>query len=226
MQARWQQLNKRYFALSLRERALVAISLLVAIGVIWNLLLITPMLTANDTTQTQLAAIQTSVKTLQQQQQSLLLKQQQDPLRELKDRLRQVNQHLDTVNAQLKDKLHGLIAPQQMAKVLESVLQQHHELKLVKLQSLPAAPLVTETRPTSKDQNEQAKKKTAEVYRHGLQLEFEGSYLATLAYLKALQALPWEFYWDEVRLQVDKYPMAKVTIVVHTLSLTEGWIGV
>ena len=64
------------------------------------------------------------------------------------------------------------------------------------------------------------------MYRHGLQLELEGSYLATLAYLKALQALPWEFYWDEVRLQVDKYPTAKITIVVHTLSLTEGWIGV
>jgi MSHA biogenesis protein MshJ len=220
------QLSKRYLALSLRERGLIAASMLVAIAVIWNMVLITPMLTASNNAQTQVAAIQIAVKTLQQQEQALLLKQKQDPLRELKDRLAQVNQHITEVNAQLKGKLHGLIAPQQMAKVLESVLQQHSELKLVKLQSLAATPLVTEKKLTDADRKANPEKKTAEVYRHGLQLEFEGSYLATLEYLKSLQALPYEFYWDEVRLQVEKYPNAKVTIVVHTLSLTEGWIGV
>ena len=226
MHARWQQLNQRFAALSLRERVLVSLSLLVAIVVIWYMLLIAPMLAGSNAAQTQRATIEKSLRTLQQQQQALILKQQQDPLRELKDRVAQLNQHIVQVDAQLKSKLHGLIAPQQMAKLLESVLQQHHDLKLLKLQSLPAVPLVTTTRSADKDQKDKPVRKTAEVFRHGLQLEFEGSYLATLAYLKSLQALPWEFYWDEVQLQVDKYPQAKVTIVVHTLSMTEGWIGV
>jgi MSHA biogenesis protein MshJ len=226
MQARWQELNQRYLALSLRERALVGLSLLVAVAVVWSMLLINPLLATTNSTQSQLATIQNSLRALHLQQQALILKQQQDPLRELKDRVAQLSQHIVQVDAQLKDKLHGLIAPQQMAKVLESVLQQHHDLKLLKLQSLPATPLVMKPKPAKNEQVEKPAKKTAEVYRHGLQLEFEGSYLATLAYLKALQALPWEFYWDEVHLQVDKYPQAKVTIVVHTLSMTEGWIGV
>ena len=226
MQARWQQLNQWYLGLSLRERVLVGLSLIVGLAVIWYVLLISPMLASSQDARTRLTKLQTSLRTLEQQHQSLMLKQQQDPLRALKDRVAQLNQHLVRVDTQLKDKLHGLIAPQQMAKVLESVLQHHHELKLLKLQSLPATPLVTRDAPTQKGQAQQKKTKTTEVYRHGLQLEFEGSYLATLAYLKALQALPWDFYWDAVRLEVKKYPQAKVTIVVHTLSLTEGWIGV
>ena len=226
MRTYWLQVNKKYQALSLRERALVSLSLLIAIVVIWYMLLIDPMLTTTKTAQSQLVTIQTSLKSLQQQQQALGLKQQQDPLRELKDRVAQVNQHIASIDAQLKGKMHGLIAPQQMAKVLESVLKQHRDLKLVKLQSLPATPLVAEVSSDKKEQKDKQAKKSPEVFRHGLQLEFAGSYLATLGYLKSLQALPWEFYWDEVRLQVEKYPNAKVTIVVHTLSLTEGWIGV
>lgn len=228
MRAQWNQILQRYMALSLRERMLVSASLLVAIAVTWFMLLTDPMLNASTSAQAELNTVKKTGANLHQQLQALKLKEQDDPLRELKDRIAQLNQHIVKVDAQLNEKLHGLIAPKQMAKVLESVLQQHRELKLVKLQSLPAKPLVTETKPATdtKSAAEESQEKRAQVYRHGLQLEFEGSYLATLAYLKALQTLPWEFYWDEVRLQVDKYPQAKVTIVVHTLSLTEGWIGV
>ena len=222
MRAQWKQVTQRYAALNQRERILVSGAVLVAIAMIWFMLLIDPVSSSAKATKSDLAATQKSIVNLQQQLQAMQLKQQQDPLRELKERIAQIEQHIHTVDVQLNEKLHGLIAPKQMAKVLESVLQQHNQLKLVKLQSLPATPLVTE----SKSKSEEKTETQAAVYRHGLQLEFEGGYLATLAYLKALQELPWEFYWDEVRLQVEKYPQAKVTIVVHTLSLTEGWIGV
>ncbi|MBI1423966.1 MAG: hypothetical protein GC149_10910 [Gammaproteobacteria bacterium] len=227
MTLRWKQFHQQYEALSLRERILVSASILIAIVVLWYILLFSPMYASHSDTQTQFAKLQTSIKTLQQQQQTLQQRQQQDPLRELKERIAQLNKHITDTDERLKDKLHGLIPPQQMAKVLESVLQQHHELTLIKLQSLPATPLITRAAASDKTEAKTpVQGKSSEVYRHGLQLEFEGSYLATLAYLKALQTLPWEFYWDEVRLDVEKYPRAKVTITVHTLSLTEGWIGV
>jgi MSHA biogenesis protein MshJ len=222
----WQQVNQYYLALSLRERSMVGVALAVAISVLWYMLLIDPMHLTGQASESELTKLQTTLRSLRLQQQALQLKQQQDPLRELKARVAQLNQHLLQADAQLHKKLHGLIAPQQMAKVLQSVLRQQRNLKLIKLQSLPAAPLVTRNADEKKSQLQTSTHKTTEVYRHGLQLEFEGSYLATLAYLKSLQTLPWEFYWDAVRLEVTKYPQARVTIVVHTLSLTEGWIGV
>jgi len=229
MRARFAKLNQRYMALSMRERTLVAISILVGICVLWYMLLINPTQAGISASKSRIQSLNKAIKTLEQQHLALLHRQQQDPLRELKLRVTQINLQISATDKKLGEKLHGLVAPQQMARVLETILQQHHELKLLKLESQPAVPLVTEEGKNAKDQKQDQKQEShrgSEIYRHGLQLEFEGTYLATLAYLKALQNLPLNFYWDAVRLQVEKYPRSKVTIVVHTLSLTEGWIGV
>jgi MSHA biogenesis protein MshJ len=53
-----------------------------------------------------------------------------------------------------------------------------------------------------------------------LQLHLEGSYLATLRYLRALEALPWEFFWDGLHFEVIEYPTARVRLDIHTLGLT------
>jgi len=113
-----------------------------------------------------------------------------------------------------------LIEPKQMAKVLEVVLAQNTDLKLQRVQSLGAEPLS----PIKAKEGEEAE--TLGIYRHGLQIEFKGSYLSTLKYLKALDKLPWNFYWDVLELNVDKYPVSTIVITVHTLSFHEGWIGV
>lgn len=62
-------------------------------------------------------------------------------------------------------------------------------------------------------------------YRHGLEIEVEGSYAACLAYLNAIEALPWRLYWQVLELDVIDYPQNRIRIEVGTLSLDEGWIG-
>ena len=116
--------------------------------------------------------------------------------------------------------MRGLIEPKQMAKVLEVVLAQNTNLQLQRVQSLGAKPLS----PLKAKEGEEAQ--SLGIYKHGLQIEFKGSYLSTLKYLKALDELPWNFYWDILELNVEKYPVSKIVITVHTLSFNEGWIGV
>lgn len=223
MRKRLAPLLERYGKLSLRERGLVAGSLLLGVIIVWFQFVGDPAWQQAARTDKQITDLQNTLASLRQQQQTLLDKQKQDPLRELKNRLGLLEQHIAGVDSQLKEKLHGLIAPQQMAQVLEAVLHSHRDLNLLKLQSLSPVAIRAE-----RAESETAAQDDTGValYRHGLQIEFEGSYLATLNYLKALQALPWEFYWDEVRLDVEQYPRARVVITVHTLSLKEGWIGV
>jgi MSHA biogenesis protein MshJ len=50
--------------------------------------------------------------------------------------------------------------------------------------------------------------------------------MATLRYLQALEKLPWRFFWDSVSYQVMEYPDSVVRLELHTLSLSEDWIGV
>jgi len=65
-----------------------------------------------------------------------------------------------------------------------------------------------------------------QIYKHGILIELRGSYTATLQYLRMLENLPWKFYWEAMRFEIDDYPNAKIIIVINTLSLNKDWVRV
>ena len=223
MQAKLQQVVAKFEALSLREKVLVMASIGTAVLIGWYLLLSEPLYLKTKQHQQQAASLDKAIAELNKQVQSLQQRKNEDPHRELKQRIAQLDTQVQRLDVELRDKFHGLIEPRQMANVLESVLKDHKDLVLVRVQSLEAVPLISPEEGEAKDKQET---KQVEVYRHGMQVEFEGSYLATLDYLQTLENLPWEFYWDAVELEVKEYPRARIVITVHTLSLRDAWIGV
>ena len=92
-------------------------------------------------------------------------------------------------------------------------------LELIRMQNLTASPLIDDKSNAEKDDD------GGMVFRHGVVIEFK-EYLATLRYLKAIENMQWRFYWGGLNYTVDEYPNAHVTIVLYTLSLNEGWVGV
>ena len=58
--------------------------------------------------------------------------------------------------------------------------------------------------------------------RYTLELQLEGTYLGTLHYLKALEALPWKFFWESADFEIIDYPVAQITLELYTLGLVEG----
>ena len=220
MPAQLQPLFEKFDALNERERISVLLLSAVAIIIVFVELLISPLNQQYDVIDKQIVSLQNQTKQLESQIIVLKSKKNRDPDFQEKQKIKLLDEQLSNLNVQLKEKMHGLIEPKQMAKVLELVLAQSTDLKLQKVQSLGAEPLS----PIKAKEGEEAE--TLGIYRHGLQVEFKGSYLSTLKYLKALDALPWNFYWDVLELNVDKYPVSKIVITVHTLSFHEGWIGV
>jgi len=217
-----QNMFDKFNALNQRERISVMLLSLVAIVIIFTEFVLAPINKKHDIASTQLKSSVTQVKQLENQISALKVQKNRDPDFQLKQKLKLLNEQLGKVNTQLKEKMHGLIEPTQMAKVLEVVLTQNTDLKLERVQSLGAVPLA----PINISEKKDAKAENLGIYRHGLQIEFKGSYLSTLKYLKALDELPWDFYWDVLELNVDEYPTSVITITVHTLSFHEGWIGV
>jgi len=223
------QVKEKYEALSFREQILIAGSLLVALVVLWFLMLSEPLQLKTKQVSGELKTIEQNVQRLEQQQLKLVERRASDPHRDLKERITKFELKIQKVDAQLAEKFHGLIEPKMMASVLESILQKHGKLKLISVKSLESVPLLKG--PELDDDNaavdsESEQREQVKVYRHGMQIVFEGDYLATLAYLKNLESLDWEFYWDEVQLDITKYPQARIVITVHTLSLKDSWIGV
>ena len=65
-----------------------------------------------------------------------------------------------------------------------------------------------------------------QVFSHGLVIEFQGDFFATLSYLQYLEDLTGNFFWDTLDFQIQQWPMATVTLQIHTLSTDRGFIGV
>jgi MSHA biogenesis protein MshJ len=215
MSPRLEQLRARIDEFSLRERALLFLSLLAVLLTAWQSLLMDPAEAEQKKLLERIGILQREVEMLDNQTQDLLAARTADPddaNRRAEKELRAALAELDT---RIQGTVEGLVEPKQMAQMLEDVLTRNPGLKLKAVRSLAAAPLVAAEQGMS-----------GTVYQHGLRLELQGSYLDTITYLRALQKLPRAIYWDEVRVVMDKYPTARITITVHTLSLSEGWIGV
>ena len=215
-----QPLFEKFDVLNERERISIILLLVVAITMIFIELLISPLNQQYKIIDKQIISLKATTAQIKGQTVVLKSKKSLDPDFQEKQKLKLLNEQISNLNVLLKEKMLGLIEPKQMAKVLEVVLAQNTDLKLQKVESLGAVPLT----PDKVGEGDTAE--SLGVYRHGLKIEFKGSYLSTLSYLKALDELPWNFYWDVLELNVDKYPTSSIVITVHTLSFHKGWIGV
>ena len=220
MQKQSKQWFDKFNALNERERLSIMLLSVVAIIIIFVELIISPLNQQYDIAEKQITSAATQAQQLNNQILALKSKKNRDPNYQEIQKIRLLDEQIASLNERLKEKMHGLIEPKQMAKVLEVVLAQNTDLQLQRVQSLGAQPLA----PIKAKEGEDPQR--LGIYRHGLQIEFKGSYLSTLKYLKALDELPWDFYWDVLELNVEKYPVSNIVITVHTLSFHKGWIGV
>lgn len=218
MKERLEQLRLRIDALTLRERGMLFFALIAVLYMLAQLALFGPLEVQQKRSLERIGSLQQEIAAFDEQTQSILRRQTIDPDADNLRLQQQLTAQITALDGQIAGAVQGLIAPQQMARVLEEVITRQSGLKLLRIESLAARPLI-----------ETAEGETpvhAGIWRHGVRLEFEGDYNNALAYVRALQGLPWMLYWDELEIAMDQYPRARITIVVHTLSLNEGWIGV
>jgi MSHA biogenesis protein MshJ len=120
----------------------------------------------------------------------------------------------------------GLVAPEQMAPLLQTILRANGRLQLVALATLPvtavggpppsAVPPAAAAAP--------APAVTGLLYRHGVQVTVRGSYGDMIDYMAALERLPTQLFWGQAQLAVEDYPRAQVTLTLYTLSLDRKWM--
>jgi len=225
MRERIKQWQTRFDARALRERAMIAVLTLIAIILFWQVVLMDPLearrLGANRALQTARAEI----SAYEQQIAAVLERGRADPNAEQRQRLAQLEAESGELDRTLARKVAGLISPRQMAAVLEQVLLEQRDLKLRRVASLAPEPLTPA--PVAGEEGPPGEvEATPHLYRHGVSIEFEGSFAASLRYLRALEAMQWGFYWGGFELTVERYPRSHMKLTVHTLSFDEGWIGV
>lgn len=219
----------RVDALNLRERALIVLTMVCLMLVVWDQLLMQPLNAEHarlanevDKTRQEIVALHLHVETI-------VAAHATDPDKENRLLAARLRKEVERNKDELRSSTAHLIAPDDMAHVLETVLQKIVGLEFVRFEGLGvesvfegALKLVDGSGQTS------APKEFGlpTAYKHGLRIEFEGGYLDTLRYLRELESLPWAFLWGSVGIKVEEYPNSAATVTVYTLSLDKDWIGV
>jgi MSHA biogenesis protein MshJ len=216
-------LIERLDALSLKERVLVLGALLLVLGMVWDRMLFEPLWRHQLAARTSVGQIKQELTAMEAEGEAVLVAAKRDPDAPVRAEIEHTRAAIAELEKTIKDKAGKLVPPDQMPKVLESVLTKFEGLEFVGLEGLGAEPLVTEA---AQDGHAPAADLQKGAFRHGLRLRFAGSYLDTLEYLRALEKLPWGFFWESVDLRIGDYPRAEGSVVVYTLSLDRGWIGI
>ncbi|TQK11183.1 hypothetical protein [Herbaspirillum sp. SJZ107] len=232
MKQRWQVLAARIDALSQRERVMVFLAVLATLALAAQFIVLGPLQRKQDALRTQLAQQKTAIAATNAEIVRKLEQARQDPDAPLRARLQAVRGETERLSSDLRAMQRGLVPPERIAPLLESILRANGRLKLVAVRTLPVDPLSSIV-----DAGEKAKGLAAApalapaavkgpelLFRHGVELTARGSYLDMVDYMTALEALPTQLFWGRAQLDVEEYPTVRLTLTLYTLSLDEKWM--
>jgi len=223
---RWQHWSGLFNARSLRERALIAAGMVALVVAILDTLLLSPLAVQQKRLSAQLSEARTAIKAGE-----IMIAAnsgQADP-DEVKRRYRdELRKQIAEMDARLQGLQKQLVAPDEVAKLLEGVLKKERGLTLVSLHKLPVQRYQTSGAPVGAKPAASAVPGAADrsIYQHSFEVSVEGTYAELFGYLTRLEALPWQLFWGKVTLDAAEHPKLRLTLTLHTLSLNKVWLVV
>lgn len=137
-------------------------------------------------------------------------------------RQRELQEAARTADARLNLLYGELISPQQMSQVLTTILQRDTTLRLVSLENQPSEALLTQ----AADPAAGGADAGIQVFKHGLRMVFQGNFLEAIRYMRSLEELEGNFFWESLEYSLEQYPDGQISLDIYTLSTQQGWIGV
>jgi MSHA biogenesis protein MshJ len=227
MKERFVKVREVIDRLSLRERLFLVAAGLVIVGGVWEAALAGPLDARKQQAAAKVESLKHRLEVLDTALNSAATGMSAGVPAEL-DQLTALRAHVAAGDEEVRVFTSDLVDPQEMRLVLEELLRRQNGLKLVSATNLPARPLIEGDVEPAGANDGVARPKSAEpqLYRHALVLTLEGNYLDCLAYLQAVERLPWHLYWSRLEFTSDDYPRNAIVIELRTLSLDKEWIGV
>lgn len=215
MQQYWQQWSEKFTQMSLREKWLVTLCGFVIITLCLFTFVVEPALKSTQALNKQISNTKLSTQRLEADILVMTAKLKKDPDQELNLEYKQLMTESQRLSQQLAEIVESLIAPSEMAQLLEDVLAGTKGLRLVSLESMNAESIISD----------KENKSFSSYYLHPVRLELTGSYFAIVEYLETLESLPVKYYWRAFQYSVEEYPTARLVLEVYTLGTRQEFIG-
>ncbi len=238
MKARLIELMARIDALTLRERGLLFAAVAAVIVFIGHSAVLGPIYREQDLLREQISQQQNNLIGMDGEIAARVQAFQVDPDAPARKQLQAIRQETAALGDSLLAMEHGLVPPERMAPLVDTILRANARLKLVSMRTLPvesmsslgaqasetpAAPAGAPAAEGSAAAPGQAPAPTL-LYRHGVEVTVRGNYLDMVDYMSALEAMPTRLFWGRAQLDVEAYPAARLTLTLYTLSLDRKWM--
>ncbi len=218
MNKQFTQYIKQVDALSLRERALILITLIVLPVYSWWAFSGSATLQKTKLFEKQNTALQSEIDTLELTSAAIQKRIQDGVHKDKQQKLDFLKKEFDRVSALLEEKTNTLIEPDEMFELMQQLIFAESKLKLTAMKRKEVQPALVSNSTDGKDSQ-------PEIYRHVLRLSFEGRFKDILQYIQKLEALQWQLIWDRITLKMAEYPIIKVDIEISTFSDNKNWVG-
>ena len=218
-----QKLDRR----PLRERLLVNLLLAVVVAVLFDWFVLAPERDRVAQIESDLAARESQLEELRTAREDLAERVANDPVVDLQRSRERLQARTEALDHELESAAKGFVSAGSMADALRDLLADT-PLRLVSLETRPAERLrqVPEGDASGEGNGTPDGPVAMPVlYRHPLEITFEGTFTDALAYLQRAQGLDWDFQWDGIEVETADYPRATVTWRLHSISLEEAVIG-
>jgi MSHA biogenesis protein MshJ len=222
MKFSFHQLQEKIDARNLRERALLLLCSLAMLFLLWDLVVQSGLTREQKRLTSELNEVSAQRRALNDQLSVLALALASDPNLEQKNRLQQLTREIDDINARLAGLTQGLIAADDLPKILQDMLIKTSSLRLEQMQTLP----VEELSLVNQKDASVAGQPSAGIFKHAVVLRVSGTYFELLEFLQQLESSPWRFYWEQLDYRVRDYPHADILLRVYTLGAEKGALGV
>jgi MSHA biogenesis protein MshJ len=223
MLAKTRPLIERLDALTLRERVIIFAAGVALVFIAWQTLLMDPLTARAKSAQQHLADVRQQAAVIDQ----IGTASSQDPAVAAALRNRALGERLKALDHEINSAAQGYVAPQQMNEMLRALLAEQHGLKLISLTNLAVESL---SRPDGAKVDGKADHPVAAGDRgpflHPVEIVVEGDYASVVAYLRAVEGLPWRIHWRKLELAAGQYPVNRVKLVIGALSLSPDWMSV
>ena len=195
--------------LSLRERIIILLAMLVAMFVLWQLLLFDMQLSLKKSVETklghtneQLGIIKQEISRIEQDMASKMVKNEIDQYLSLTSSINSYQKNI--VNYKQET-----MSEKKLINMLSSIFKEIKSIEVISFFSLHNKSSLL---------NGKLPKKDSSLFKKYYKLQLIGDYFAVMNYLQKIESLPWHIYWDEMRYQVIKHPKARVELVFHAMS--------
>ena len=213
------RLAARIDALTLRERVLLFAASAAGIVFLAWFFGLKPVFARQQALQRQIVQQQNHIEGIDNEVRVRVEAAQVDPDAPAREQLAAVRGETEALAGSLRAMQNGLVAPERMAPLVETILRAHGRLQLVSMRTLAVEP-VGGAQPAAAAATPDA----ALLYRHGIEVTVRGNYLDMIGYMAALESMPTQLFWGRARLEAETWPTSRLTLSLYTLSLDAKWM--